>query len=632
MKLLKNNTWLGLGGYLCRVLLFLQVFTFSTSQLYSQSITGEKSPDYTPPKLIDVPIPTKTEKTSPDAKLTSLSFSTNITYNFTGAVQTFIVPCGVTQIYVRASGAEGGTGAIGGNASSGGVGGKGSVIAGYLNVTPGQTLNIYVGGAGGAGTAGFNGGGTGGDQNGGGGGGASDIRFPTTSSGDRLLVAAGGGGGGRAGCESTVVNGGAGGNGDENGANGSNAPTHGGQAGGGAGAIGQSFGVKGVGCGGYSGVDGVSGGVNGQGGNGGAGQSCCCLTYASIPGGGGGGGGYIGGGGGGGGSAGTVGCTGNDKGAGGGGAGGKSFMGNLVLPQFFTGKNTGNGKVVISYDVNSSVSLDSLNITQPTCTVASSVNINASLVIVGSLSTSDSVQVSRIFRDGVIPTCASPKSFPGVINTNGNGRFDIYSFPNNTGGAQCFEVTMNQSSNEQFMVAYLNKFDPNMVGNNYLTDAGISSTNSFMGVNVPNGDTLLIVVSEIIPGNGLGNYTLKIRNEGLFQFSANNGAGYSDSPFISPVLAGNHNCLVQLRGTTCTSNALAAKIRGVETSTVNQNLTTNYPNNFLLKHTTQSFFATNKIFSPSVITYKAGKSISLNPGFEVRSGVIFKAATGGCTD
>ncbi|MCA0365038.1 MAG: hypothetical protein LCH67_13430 [Bacteroidetes bacterium] len=444
-------------------------------------------------------------------------------------------------------------------------------------------------------------------------------------------MAGGGGGGGRAGCESTVVNGGAGGNGDGNGANGNNAPTSGGQAGGGGGAIGQNFGVKGIGCGGFLGQDGTSGDALGQGGNGGNGQSCCCFSFASIPGGGGGGGGYLGGGGGGGGSAGTTGCSGNDKGAGGGGAGGTSYLGGLILSQLLTGVNSGNGQVIISYDANSTLEIDSLDITQPTCSIASAININASLVIAGNLDASDSVQVGRLNRFAVVSTCANPKSVPTLYSASGNRKFDLYSFPNNTGGTQCYEIRITDPGITKFMVAYLNKFDPTLVNNNYLGDPG-SSGNIFMSVNVPNGDTLVLIVHEVNSGGGIGAYTLRIRNQSLFNFSANNGSTYSASSLISAVPGGNNNCRVKLVGTTCVSSPFVGKVRVVETSAVNQNLVTNYPNNLLLKHTTQSFFATNKISSPSVVTYKAGKAINLNPGFGVGTGAVFKAEIGGCTD
>ena len=270
-------------------------------------------------------------------------------FNFTGALDSFIVPSGITSISIEALGAGGGSGATGGNSASGGAGGKGSKATGTLTVTPGQKLYIQVGGAGSTPTGGYNGGGNGGSTNAGGGGGASDVRYPGYSTSDRIIVGGGGGGGGRAGCEGVTVTGARGGDGDGNGNNGTDASTPGGFAGGGFGGVGSTFGAKGIGCGGFLGADGTSGNSSGQGGNGGGGQSCCCFTFGSIPGGGGGGGGYLGGGGGGGGSAGTTGCSGNDKGAGGGGAGGSSNTGGVTSGSTIAGVQSGNGRVKITW-------------------------------------------------------------------------------------------------------------------------------------------------------------------------------------------------------------------------------------------------------------------------------------------
>jgi hypothetical protein len=124
------------------------------------------------------------------------------TFDFTGAVQTYTVPLGVTSIQIEAWGAQGG-----GSEPCGGPieddGGLGGFSSGNLAVTPGQILNIYVGGKpitnfGTSSPGGFNGGGVAG-QYGGGGGGASDVRVGGVSLSDRLIVA-GGGGGGNAGC------------------------------------------------------------------------------------------------------------------------------------------------------------------------------------------------------------------------------------------------------------------------------------------------------------------------------------------------------------------------------------------------------------------------------------------------
>ncbi|MBK8111577.1 MAG: hypothetical protein IPK46_15235 [Saprospiraceae bacterium] len=106
---------------------------------------------------------------------------TVITYNYTGSMQTYTVPPGVYSINISASGAQG----------AGGAGGNGGQATGDLNVTPGQILNIFVGGQ-----DGYNGGGSGYAAVARNGGGASDVRITGTSRADRIIVGGGGGGGG----------------------------------------------------------------------------------------------------------------------------------------------------------------------------------------------------------------------------------------------------------------------------------------------------------------------------------------------------------------------------------------------------------------------------------------------------
>lgn len=117
------------------------------------------------------------------------------TYNFTykGVIQIFVVPNRVTSIQVNAIGAKGGTGA------RGQVGGAGANITTTLNVTPGQTLYIVVGGfPGQSATAkyGFGGNGGSGGNYGGAGGGLSGVFTSLAPANANALVVAGGGGGG----------------------------------------------------------------------------------------------------------------------------------------------------------------------------------------------------------------------------------------------------------------------------------------------------------------------------------------------------------------------------------------------------------------------------------------------------
>lgn len=247
------------------------------------------------------------------------------TFDYTGGAQTFVVPAGVTSIAVVAKGASGGKPGWLDDSYYG----KGGKVATTLAVTPGQTLHLYVGGAGTFPTsfsqvivAGFNGGGEDDDgSGGGGGGGATDIRIGGTDLSHRVLVAGGGGG-------ATVNNTAGGHGGDLTGAAGAGLnPNEGG-----AGGTQAAGGVGGTGD--FSSGDGANGypGALGIGGDGG-GIPNDFGGYAT----GGGGGGYYGGGGGG-----TYG------GAGGGGSSytDPTLCANVVHTQ---GDNIGDGVIELAW-------------------------------------------------------------------------------------------------------------------------------------------------------------------------------------------------------------------------------------------------------------------------------------------
>ena len=280
------------------------------------------------------------------------------TFSYTGAEQTFDVPTGTTSITVDGYGGMGGHGASDLN-SRGGLGGR---VQTTISVTPGTTLYIYVGGAGGDttvnpgtgyeasfnpysagnGQGGFNGGTQGGQTSAGAGAGATDVRFGGNALSNRIYVSGGGGGGGnqrrnsQPGGDGGHGGGTTGGAGSKGGAGGTNQSssdlTRGPNAsGGGAGGGGGTSSSGGSG-GSVSGADGALG-VGGQGGN--TGRH-----------GGGGGGGYYGGGGGG---------HKNGSDAGGGGGGGSSFCdatycSSTTYTQGYTSA-TGNGSLVFTYTV-----------------------------------------------------------------------------------------------------------------------------------------------------------------------------------------------------------------------------------------------------------------------------------------
>src|SRR6218665_1215922 len=104
------------------------------------------------------------------------------TFYFTGSMQTFVVPNCAGNVTITAYGAEG----VGADGFAPGTGG---IARGVLAVTPGQSLNLFIGGQ-----NGYNGGGLGkGISNG---GGATDVRVGGTALANRIIVAGGGGGAG----------------------------------------------------------------------------------------------------------------------------------------------------------------------------------------------------------------------------------------------------------------------------------------------------------------------------------------------------------------------------------------------------------------------------------------------------
>jgi len=257
-----------------------------------------------------------------------LSVSDNLpgsqNFSFTGTPQTFVVPEGVTSLQVTAKGASGGKPDWYDDSYLG----KGGLVTTTLAVTPGQTLHLYVGGAGkflnAVGTAaGFNGGGEDDDGGGGGGGGgATDIRIGGTDLTNRVVVAGGGGG--------ATYNNTAGGHGGglDGAAGGGLNPNEGG--GGGSQTAGGVAGIGDVSSG--DGFDGFPGtlGVGGDGGGNPDPNSGSYVTGA-------GGGGYYGGGGGG-----TY---------GGAGGGGSSYT-DPVLCTHVThtqGDNIGDGTLELSW-------------------------------------------------------------------------------------------------------------------------------------------------------------------------------------------------------------------------------------------------------------------------------------------
>lgn len=252
------------------------------------------------------------------------SFSDTI--SFSGVINSWSVPAGITEVTIEARGAEGSN-----NTSSTVPAGLGAIMIGDFTVTPGQTLSILVGQQYSS-TSG----------NGGGGG-----TFVVDALNNPLIVAGGGGGSSETvdspdkhGQITTTGGTGAGGGGlgGSNGNGGSIGATFASGAGGGFLTDGQTGWTANTG--GLAYLNGGSGGTangNAQGGFGGGGSGSSYVV-------GGGGGGYSGGG------AGS-----NSQGAGVGGGGGS--INNGTNQNNTAGANSGNGMVIISYSTPAPTSM-----------------------------------------------------------------------------------------------------------------------------------------------------------------------------------------------------------------------------------------------------------------------------------
>ncbi len=282
--------------------------------------------------------------------IAGLKAQTVQTFSYTGSVQTFTVPQCVGTITIDARGGQGANAidVLPGN-STGGMGGR---VLGVLTVTPGQVLNIYVGGQGNTnGSGGYNGGGTGGSAsagsgcNGGsagGGGGASDIRIGGIGLANRVLVAAGGGGAGRDYCNGSCQPCGCGGSGGGGGGLSGVPGTAANNCNNGYAGSGINFGGGGTPT--LGGIAGPGDGSGAAGSTGSLGIGGSAANGSLDVAGGGGGGGYYGGGGGGG-------ATYGSGVGGGGGGGGSSFLIGLLSANTTSAMNTGNGIITFSYQI-----------------------------------------------------------------------------------------------------------------------------------------------------------------------------------------------------------------------------------------------------------------------------------------
>ena len=151
----------------------------------------------------------------------------------------------------------------------------------------------------------------------------------------------------------------------------------------------------------------------------------------------------------------------------------------------------------------------------------------------GSIDSGDPTQIDRLFRSGIPQTC--PASTTCAIFGDPTPRhYDSYMFTNTTGATQCVTVDTNTActgTNFIFIAAYLGSFDPNNLCTNWIGDSGGSpNPDQPFSFNVDDGQTFVVVVSEVTPEAGCTGYTLTITPETI----CGGGGSPTPTPTASP--------------------------------------------------------------------------------------------------
>ena len=127
--------------------------------------------------------------------------------------------------------------------------------------------------------------------------------------------------------------------------------------------------------------------------------------------------------------------------------------------------------------------------------------------------------------------------------------YDSYTFTNTTGAPQCVTVDTDTDctgTNFIFIAAYLGSFDPNNICTNWIGDSGFSpdvGAPQAFSFNVNDGDTFVVVVSEVTPEAGCPAYTMTITPESI----CGGGGSPTPTPTASPTCSPGRSRSVDCR-------------------------------------------------------------------------------------
>jgi hypothetical protein len=136
-------------------------------------------------------------------------------------------------------------------------------------------------------------------------------------------------------------------------------------------------------------------------------------------------------------------------------------------------------------------------------------------VMTGSIDTNDPTQIDRLNR-GVISGCCGTTYSCQIFGDGQLHHYDAYTFTNTTGGTQCVTVDIDtdcQGNNFIFAAAYLGTFDPNNTCANWIADEGqspIPGNPTPFSFNIEDGQTFVLVVSEVTANAGCPSYTMTL--------------------------------------------------------------------------------------------------------------------------
>lgn len=100
------------------------------------------------------------------------------------------------------------------------------------------------------------------------------------------------------------------------------------------------------------------------------------------------------------------------------------------------------------------------------------------------------------------------------------------------------------------------------------------------------------------------------------------GTGFVQNPTV------NTTYYATCFSTPCYSSRVATT--AVLVNTANHVVTNDISSGTSTRYATQTITSNKKVLSPAKVTFRAGKSVSLNAGFQANSGAVFKAEIGGC--